>query len=77
LGSDPQEKETIVRTHALMGQIYFFAMSRAAILRRLEWKTLAGKNALQVVRVVEQNLNVLAAGWAEASKEKERSGRES
>ncbi len=59
LGSDPRSRETIVRTHTLMGQVYFFAMSREAVLRRLGWKSLEGRNADLVVRVLEQNLDTL------------------
>ncbi|HEY5910694.1 MAG TPA: CerR family C-terminal domain-containing protein [Verrucomicrobiae bacterium] len=66
LGRDPRDPETIVRTHTLMGQVYFFAMSREAALRRLGWKSLEGKNAELVVRVLEQNLETLFAGLPRA-----------
>ena len=33
LGQNPHRQDVIVRTHMLMGQVYFFAMSREAILR--------------------------------------------
>ncbi len=61
LGRDPRDRETIVRTHTLMGQVYFFAMSREAILRRLGWKSLEGRNTDLVVRVIEGNLDKLLA----------------
>ncbi len=59
LGCDPEDPETILRTHTLMGQVYFFAMSREAVLRRLGWKSLEGENATKVVKVLEENLERL------------------
>jgi hypothetical protein len=46
-----------------MGQIYFFVMSRKAILRRVGWKSLEGKNAEQVADIVTENLRILARGF--------------
>jgi AcrR family transcriptional regulator len=62
LGQDPRGRETILRTHMLMGQVYFFAMSREAILRRMGWTTLEGKNAELVVRILEENLETILSG---------------
>ena len=62
LGRDPESQEVIIRTHTLMGQVYFFAMSRAAILRRLGWKDLEGGNAELVAEIVDENLEVLLRG---------------
>lgn len=59
MGKDPRNPETILRTHTLMGQVYFFAMSREAVLRRLGWKSLEGDNAALVVKVLEENLEKL------------------
>jgi len=59
LGGDPRDPETIIRTHTLMGQVYFFAMSREAVLRRLGSRSLEGKNAALVAKVLEENLEVL------------------
>ena len=63
LGANPRDPRTILRTHTLMGQIYFFVMSRKAILRRVGWKTLEGKNAEQVADIVTENLRILARGF--------------
>jgi AcrR family transcriptional regulator len=63
LGVDPNDPRTILRTHTLMGQIYFFVMSRKAILRRVGWKTLEGKNAEQVVDIVTENLRAMMRGF--------------
>jgi AcrR family transcriptional regulator len=63
---DPREPQIILRTHMLMGQVYFFAMSREAILRRLGWRTLEGKNAQLVIQVLEQNIDALLLSLAQA-----------
>lgn len=70
VGCDPRERETILRTHMLMGQVYFFAMSREAILRRVGWKSLAGKNAEVVASLLENHLDVMLQGLAGANREK-------
>jgi TetR/AcrR family transcriptional regulator, regulator of cefoperazone and chloramphenicol sensitivity len=67
LGNDPRERSNILRTHMLMGQVYFFAMSRETILRRLGWRTLEGKNAELVVEVLYQNIDALLASLAQAN----------
>jgi AcrR family transcriptional regulator len=65
LGRDPREAETILRTHMLMGQVYFFAMSRETILRRLGWRKLEGKNTELVVAVLHQNIDALLLSLAQ------------
>ena len=67
LGMDPLARETIVRTHMLMGQVYFFAMSREAILRRMGWTTLEGKNAELVVKILEENLEAILSGLSRSA----------
>jgi AcrR family transcriptional regulator len=68
LGQDPRDQETIIRTHTIMGQVYFFAMSRETILRRLGWKNLEGEKAERVTAVIEENIRVLLAGLARKAK---------
>jgi AcrR family transcriptional regulator len=68
LGADPKSPETIVRTHTLMGQVYFFAMSRETILRRLQWKSLEGGNAQLVAALIAENIEVLLRGLARRRK---------
>ena len=62
LRENPRRREVIVRTHMLMGQVYFFAMSREAILRRLRWRDLEAKNAEVVTNVLSENLDALVTG---------------
>jgi TetR/AcrR family transcriptional regulator, regulator of cefoperazone and chloramphenicol sensitivity len=59
LGADPEDRRTILHTHSLMGQVWFFAVSRETILRRLGWRTLEGKNAELVVQVLTQHVDLL------------------
>jgi AcrR family transcriptional regulator len=61
-GRDPRERVTIIRTHSLMGQVWFFAIARETILRRLGWKDLGGRNAETVANVLEENIGVLIRG---------------
>lgn len=67
LGQNPRERKNILRTHMLMGQVYFFAMSRETILRRLGWQQLDGKHADMVVELLHQNIDALMASLADAS----------
>jgi TetR/AcrR family transcriptional regulator, regulator of cefoperazone and chloramphenicol sensitivity len=64
LGTDPRSTGTILQTHTIMGQFYFFAISRETVLRRAGWKTLEGKNADLVVAMVCENIDILMAGLA-------------
>ncbi len=75
LGRNPREREIILRTHMLMGQVYFFAMSREAIRRRLGWRTLAGKNAELVAKVLDGNTDALLSGLTMTSEITKRSCR--
>lgn len=70
LGQNPKSAETIVRTHTLMGQVYFFAMSRETILRRLGWKDLEGRNAELVTRIIAENIETLLNGLSERKGQK-------
>ena len=65
LGHDPRDRKNILRTHMLMGQVYFFAMSRETILRRLGWRQLDGKHADLVVELLHQNIDALLVALAE------------
>lgn len=58
-GGRPEDPETIVRTHTIMGQIFFFVMTREAILRRLNWKDFQVDNAEIIDRIVKDNIDTL------------------
>jgi AcrR family transcriptional regulator len=64
VGRDPRAQETIVRTHSLIGQMYFFVIARETILRRLGWKDLEGKNTALVADTLEKNIEALLLGLA-------------
>jgi TetR/AcrR family transcriptional regulator, regulator of cefoperazone and chloramphenicol sensitivity len=62
LGLDPKSRETIVRTNAIMGQVYFFMMCREATLRRLGWKDLEGQHAEFVTAILAEHVETVLAG---------------
>ena len=72
LNEDAQAARTIIRTHSLMGQVYFFAMSRETVRRRLRWKELDGRNAEFVADVIEENVDLLLGGLAARPEKKRR-----
>ena len=59
LGQEPAEQAVIIRTHMLMGQVYFFVMSREAILRRLGWTNFEGEKAEAIARLLDENIKTL------------------
>ena len=75
LGARPSDTETILRTHTIMGQVYFFVMSREAILRRAGWKTLESPNASRVADLVCENIDILASGL-DAGRKKRRGAKD-
>lgn len=66
LGADPTAPQTIIRTHSMMGQVWFFAISRETILRRLGWKTLEGDNAELVADILMENVKLVLLGTVKA-----------
>jgi TetR/AcrR family transcriptional regulator, regulator of cefoperazone and chloramphenicol sensitivity len=58
----PDDPETIIRTHLIMGQIYFFTMTREAILRRMGWKDLEGEKAEWVAGLLAEHIDALLGG---------------
>jgi len=68
LGRNPRDREIILRTHLLMGQVYFFAMTREGILRRLAWKDLEGKKAELVAEILDEHIEILLSGLRERTK---------
>ena len=65
---DPADEEAILRTHALIGQLWFFAVARETILRRLGWRDLEGENAERVAALVEEHVEILLFGLVARSK---------
>jgi AcrR family transcriptional regulator len=62
LHEDPAHERVIIRTHALIGQLWFFAIARETILRRLSWHDLEGVNAELVAGLVEEHIDILLSG---------------
>lgn len=67
-GTDPAAKENIIRTHALMGQVWFFVVGRETILRRLGWRSLEGPNADRVAAIFCENIDLVIAGLGRLSR---------
>jgi hypothetical protein len=67
-GTDPAAKENIIRTHALMGQVWFFVVGRETILRRLGWRSLEGPNAERVAAIFCENIDLVMAGLGRPSR---------
>lgn len=59
IGVDPSARENVIRTHAVLGQMWFFVVGRETILRRLGWRSLESPNAELVVAIVCENLEVM------------------
>ena len=72
LGRDPRDREIILRTHLLMGQVYFFAMTREGILRRLGWRDLEGTRAELVAGILDDHIEVLVTGLQDRNKSESR-----
>jgi len=73
LGIEPSNEEAILRTHALIGQIWFFAIARETILRRVGWQDLEGENAERVAAIVEEHVEILLSGLVKRHKGKRKS----
>lgn len=69
IGTDAASRETILRAHSVMGQIWFFAIARETILRRLGWDDLGGKNAEWVTEIVTEQVQILLSGLRTKIKE--------
>lgn len=68
VGADPRASKTIIRAHSIMGQVWFFAIARETILRRLGWPDLGGKNAEVVADIVTEQVSILLSGVREEMK---------
>jgi len=69
---DPNDREAIIRTHTLMGQVYFFAMSRETILRRLGWGSLEGNQEEWVADILAEQVRALLDGLRRNKKGRKR-----
>jgi AcrR family transcriptional regulator len=68
LGLEPSAPETIVRTTSIMGQVYFFMMTREATLRRFGWSSLEGEHSQFVANILSEHINTLVSGLVAARK---------
>lgn len=65
---DPKAQETIIRTNSIMGQVYFFMMTREAILRRLGWKSFEDRHAEFMSAILGEHVETLLAGLSASAK---------
>ena len=58
-GIDPQNPESILFSHALIGQFLIFHFHRSTILKRMQWQDYSQDELKQIHKVVMQNLKTL------------------
>jgi AcrR family transcriptional regulator len=68
VGARANDPVTIIRAHAIFGQVYAFCVARETLLRRLKWKTLEGVNAEKVATVLEEHIELLLTGLGQPAK---------
>ncbi len=56
LDEDPQSKTSILRAHALLGQVIVFGAARELILRRADWEELNPADVELITEVVTETL---------------------
>ncbi len=63
-GADPEEPLSIIRTHALFGQILVFTLARETILRRLGVRKLGSEHAALIGEVIDEHIDAICRGFA-------------
>jgi AcrR family transcriptional regulator len=61
-GEDPTSPVTILRAHALFGQVLAFVVARTTILRRLGTKTLTGDHLATIGTILDEHLELICPG---------------
>lgn len=61
-GADPEATETVLHTHALIGEILAFRLGRETILLRAGWRGFDDDKAAQIHRVVTLHIDWILAG---------------
>ena len=61
-GRHPDDTETILHTHALLGQILAFRLGRETILLRAGWPTFDKENVKQISDVVRSHIDFILQG---------------
>ena len=68
IGEDPSATATILRAHALFGQVLAFGLARETILRRLRVKKLGPKHATMIGEIIDQHIDLICHGLIPASR---------
>ncbi len=61
-GADPFSAKTILRTHALFGQVLSFTLARATILRRLGARKLEKHHMLEIAGILDEHVELICEG---------------
>ncbi|ELY2736778.1 transcriptional regulator CecR [Cronobacter dublinensis] len=61
-GANPQATDTVLHTHALIGEILAFRLGRETILLRAGWQQFDDDKAAQIYRVVSLHIDWILAG---------------
>lgn len=69
-GLDPDSPETIIRTHALFGQVMAFTVARTTILRRLGVKKLESEQGTLIAAVLDEHIALVCEGLLKKGKSK-------
>ncbi|WP_193215005.1 transcriptional regulator CecR [Luteolibacter marinus] len=68
IGEDPASPVTILRAHALIGQVLAFAMARETILRRLGIKKLGAEHAAMIGDILDEHIEAVCLGLNPATR---------
>ncbi len=61
-GEDAESDRTKLTIFTMIGQVVYFRIGRAAVLRRMGWKNIGPKEAAAVVAIAKDNLAAVLAG---------------
>ncbi|MCW1922549.1 CerR family C-terminal domain-containing protein [Luteolibacter arcticus] len=61
-GEDPESPATILRAHALFGQVLAFVVARTTILRRLGVKELTSDHLATIATILDEHLGLICPG---------------
>jgi hypothetical protein len=67
LDLDPESEQAKLEAFAFMGQVLVFRIARAAVLKRLGWKTIGSAEGEQIARVLRRSARRLSAGPGEGA----------
>lgn len=68
-GRDAGDTQTIIHTHALLGEILAFRLGRETFLLRAGWTTFDGDKAVQIHQVITCHLDLILQGLTHRSPE--------